>query len=105
LDTTWNIIDNPKELKKLSIEELPLLAQEIRENIIKTVSNNGGHLASNLGVVELTLALHYVFDTPKDKIIWDVGHQCYAHKMITGRGDRFDSLLSGQRKLCMGSGT
>jgi 1-deoxy-D-xylulose-5-phosphate synthase len=92
LDTTWNIIDNPKELKKLSIEELPLLAQEIRENIIKTVSNNGGHLASNLGVVELTLALHYVFDTPKDKIIWDVGHQCYAHKMITGRGDRFDSL-------------
>ncbi|MGQ9617949.1 MAG: 1-deoxy-D-xylulose-5-phosphate synthase [Candidatus Aminicenantia bacterium] len=85
-------IDSPSDLKKLSFEELLLLAQEIREEIIKVVSENGGHLSTNLGVVELTLALHLVFDAPKDKIIWDVGHQCYAHKLLTGRREKFTTL-------------
>ena len=82
----------PEELRKLPKEELPALAEEIREKIIDTVSKNGGHLASNLGTVELTLALHYAFDTPRDTLVFDVGHQCYAHKLITGRGDSFDTL-------------
>lgn len=85
-------IDSPKDLKKLSLEELGELAAEIRKKIIETVSRTGGHLAPNLGVVELTLALHYVFDAPKDKILWDVGHQSYTHKLITGRRDRFYTL-------------
>lgn len=85
-------INCPAELKDLSISELETLAAEIRQKIIKTVSKTGGHLAPSLGVVELTLALHYVFNAPKDKIIWDVGHQCYAHKLITGRRDAFDTL-------------
>ena len=78
-------INSPEDLKKLNIEEKNKLEQEIREYILKVVSENGGHLASNLGVVELTLALHSVFDMPQDKIIWDVGHQSYVHKIITGR--------------------
>ena len=85
-------INSPKDLKKLSLKELNSLAGEIRELIIKTVSKTGGHLASSLGAVELTLALHYVFDTPKDKLVWDVGHQTYAHKIITGRRDQFHTL-------------
>ena len=86
------MINNPADLRKLSEEELPRLAAEIREEIIQTVSLNGGHLAPSLGVVELTIALHYVFDTPRDRIVWDVGHQAYAHKILTGRRDRFPSL-------------
>ena len=82
----------PSDLKKLSVEELEQLAGEIRTMMIQVVSKNGGHLASNLGVVELTLALHYVFNTPADKIIWDVSHQCYPHKIVTGRRDRFPTL-------------
>lgn len=85
-------IDSPQDLKGLSLEELKALASELREEIITVVSRNGGHLAPNLGVVELSLALHYVFDTPTDKIIWDVGHQAYAHKLITGRRGRFHTL-------------
>lgn len=85
-------INNPKDLKNLKISQLKVLAEEIREVIIDTVAKNGGHLAPNLGVVELTLALHYVFDSPQDKIIWDVGHQCYAHKLITGRREKFHTL-------------
>lgn len=85
-------INAPSDLKKLSLEELTQLAAEVREKIIETVSKTGGHLAPNLGVVELTLALHYVFDAPRDKIIWDVGHQSYTHKLITGRRDRFHTL-------------
>jgi 1-deoxy-D-xylulose-5-phosphate synthase len=85
-------IDNPADLKKLEIEDLEPLAAEIRNLIIKTVSQNGGHLAPSLGVVELTIALHYVFNSPQDKIIWDVGHQAYAHKIITGRRCRFHTL-------------
>lgn len=92
-------ICSPDDLAKLSIEELDVLAQEIRDLMIQTVSHNGGHLASNLGVVELTLALHKVFDTPRDKIVFDVGHQSYVHKILTGRRDSFASLRT-YKGLC-----
>ncbi len=85
-------IDSPADLKGLKLADLEILAGEIRELIIETVSRNGGHLAPSLGVVELSIALHYVFDSPRDKIIWDVGHQAYAHKIITGRRDKFHTL-------------
>jgi 1-deoxy-D-xylulose-5-phosphate synthase len=85
-------IEGPGDLKKLNISELSALADEIRDFIIDTVSKTGGHLSSNLGVVELTIALHLVFDTPRDKIIWDVGHQSYTHKILTGRRNRFETL-------------
>jgi 1-deoxy-D-xylulose-5-phosphate synthase len=85
-------INGPADLKILGLDKLDELAGEIRKLIIETVSKNGGHLAPSLGVVELTIALHYVFDAPKDKIVWDVGHQSYAHKIITGRRDKFHTL-------------
>ncbi len=85
-------ISSPADLRQLSVEHLPHLAQEIREVIINTVAHTGGHLSPNLGVVELTIALHYIFDTPEDKILWDVGHQCYAHKLLTGRCEIFPTL-------------
>ncbi len=85
-------IDSPADLKKLRLSQLPYLAQELRELIIHTVAETGGHLAPNLGVIELTLALHYVFESPRDKIVWDVGHQCYAHKLLTGRREKFHTL-------------
>ncbi len=85
-------IDSPADVKKLNISETAVLAEEIREKLIDTLSVNGGHVASNLGVVELTLALHRVFDLPNDSIIFDVGHQCYVHKLLTGRKNRFDTL-------------
>ena len=87
-------IHSPRDLDKLSYDQLEQLAKEIREVMITTVSENGGHLASNLGVVELTLALHRVFRMPEDKIVFDVGHQSYVHKLITGRYDRFSTLRS-----------
>ncbi len=85
-------IDNPSDLKGLTKQELVQLAAELRQELVATVTANGGHLASNLGVVELTIALHRVFDSPRDKIIWDVGHQSYVHKMLTGRRQQFASL-------------
>ena len=85
-------VNSPKDLKQLSMKNLSQLAEEMRDLIIDVVSKNGGHLSSNLGVVELTIALHYVFEAPQDKIIWDVGHQCYAHKILTGRKDQFWTL-------------
>ena len=85
-------INNPNDLKKLKKDDLPLLAAEIRKLIIETVSKTGGHLASSLGVVELTIALHYIFDAPDDKIIWDVGHQAYTHKILTERKSKFHTL-------------
>ncbi|MBP5662422.1 MAG: 1-deoxy-D-xylulose-5-phosphate synthase, partial [Clostridia bacterium] len=85
-------IQSPADLKRLSVAELESLASEIRQEIIETTLKNGGHLASNLGAVELTLALHYVFDTPVDKLVFDVGHQCYTHKLITGRYSSFSAL-------------
>ncbi|RMD65602.1 MAG: 1-deoxy-D-xylulose-5-phosphate synthase, partial [Planctomycetota bacterium] len=86
-------IQSPADLKKLPLEKLPQLAQEIRQAIIEQVSRSGGHLAPNLGVVELTIALHYVFDFSHDRLLFDVGHQCYPHKLLTGR----QALLSGLR--------
>ncbi len=87
-------IHSPADLKKLPSESLSVLAHEIRSFLIEKVNANGGHLASNLGVVELSIALHRVFDSPRDHIIWDVGHQCYAHKLLTGRAELFDTLRS-----------
>ena len=84
-----NKIDSPADLKKLQPEELPAVCAELRQFIIEALSKNPGHLASSLGAIELTVALHYVFDTPQDKLVWDVGHQAYAHKILTGRRDRF----------------
>ncbi len=85
-------INSPVDLKKLKREHLPTLAEEIRDTLLQGISKTGGHLGSNLGVVELTLAMHYVFDSPIDKFVWDVGHQSYVHKLLTGRKDQFDSL-------------
>ncbi|MFZ2042265.1 MAG: 1-deoxy-D-xylulose-5-phosphate synthase [Desulfobacterales bacterium] len=92
-------IDSPDDLKTLSRKQLPILAAEIRQQIVEVVSHTGGHLAPSLGAVELAIAIHYVFDTPVDKLIWDVGHQAYAHKLLTGRRDRF-STLRQFRGLC-----
>jgi 1-deoxy-D-xylulose-5-phosphate synthase len=89
-------LNSPQDLKKISLEQLPQLASEIRQRIIEVVSSTGGHLASSLGAVELTIALHYCLDTPRDKIIWDVGHQAYAHKILTGRNKDFNSLRQYQ---------
>ncbi|MCZ8176924.1 MAG: 1-deoxy-D-xylulose-5-phosphate synthase [Burkholderiaceae bacterium] len=85
-------IDSPADLRRLSRGELPALAAELREFVLQTVSQTGGHLGSNLGTVELTIALHYVFDTPRDRLVWDVGHQTYPHKVLTGRRDRMHTL-------------
>ena len=98
-------VNYPEDLKKLNIEEKNTLSEEIREKIISTVSNTGGHLASNLGVVELTMAIHSVFNAPFDKIIWDVGHQTYVHKILTGRKDKLSTLrqmdgIAGFPKTC-----
>ncbi len=89
-------IDSPIDLKKLPVELLPQLAMEIREFLISTLSHTGGHLGGNLGVVELSLALHYVFDSPTDKIVWDVAHQCYVHKMLTGRRKEMPTIRQYQ---------
>src|SRR5205814_4026086 len=88
-------IENPEELRRLEIGELRQLADELRQETISAVSVTGGHLGAGLGVVELTVALHYVFDTPRDKLLWDVGHQAYPHKILTGRRDRIRTLRQG----------
>ena len=85
-------IEYPRDMRKLTIDELPQLAREIREEVISVVSEVGGHFASTLGAVELTLALHYVFNTPEDRIVWDTGHQTYAHKLICGRRNRLATI-------------
>ncbi|HHY85563.1 MAG TPA: 1-deoxy-D-xylulose-5-phosphate synthase [Verrucomicrobia bacterium] len=87
-----DMVDEPKHLKKLTIDQMRQLAEEIRHELITVLSKNGGHLGPNLGVVELTLALHHVFETPKDKFVWDVSHQVYVHKLLTGRKDRFHTI-------------
>ena len=91
-ETNYNLLNSikwPADLRKLSVDQLPLLCDELRNDIVKEVSMNPGHLASSLGVVELTVALHYVFNTPDDRIVWDVGHQAYGHKILTGRREAF----------------
>ena len=85
-------IDGPEDVKKVKREDLPLLAEEVRETLLQTISQTGGHLSSNLGVVELTIAMHYAFNSPRDKFVWDVGHQSYVHKLLTGRRDRFHTV-------------
>ncbi len=85
-----NKIDSSADVRKLEVSELPLLCAEIRDFMIRQLAINPGHLGSSLGAVELAVAIHYVFDTPNDKLVWDVGHQAYTHKIITGRKDCFD---------------
>lgn len=92
MPTILEAIKEPSDLRKLSAQELTILSREIRQTLIETVTNNGGHLASNLGVVELTIALHRFFSSPTDKVLWDVGHQSYVHKLLTGRQDYFSML-------------
>ena len=87
-----DMVDGPEHVKKLTLAQLQQLAEEIRHELITVLSKNGGHLGPNLGVVELTLALHRVFTTPKDKFVWDVSHQVYVHKLLTGRKDRFHTI-------------
>src|SRR6476659_2717502 len=87
-------LDSPLQVKKLTLDQLQVLAAEVRQEMITVLAKNGGHLGPNLGVVELTLALHYVFNTPKDKFVWDVSHQIYVHKLLTGRKDRFHTIRS-----------
>src|SRR5881275_2785168 len=87
-----DMVDSPEHVKKLKLDQLQQLAGEIRHELITVLSKNGGHLGPNLGVVELTIALHRVFSTPKDKFVWDVSHQSYVHKLITGRKDRFHTI-------------
>ena len=90
-----NNINFPSDLRKLSEHYLQKVSDEVREEMISAVSETGGHLGAGLGVVELTVALHYVFDTPNDKLIWDVGHQSYPHKILTGRKNKIRSLRQG----------
>jgi len=115
MTTILETINSPADLKKLSMPELKQLANELRTFIIDNVSKTGGHLSSSLGTVELAIAIHYVFDTPEDRLVWDVGHQAYAHKILTGRRDRMSTLrqykgLSGFPKRsespydCFGTG-
>src|SRR3989338_1599525 len=95
LETTYPLlsrVDSPADLRQLDEDSLPPLADELRRYLIDTVSRTGGHLASSLGTVELTLALHYVFNTPEDRLVWDVGHQTYPHKILTGRRDRMKTM-------------
>lgn len=92
MDKILDNINSPQDLKKLNLNEKEKLADELREELINKVSKTGGHLASNLGVVELTIGLHSVFNTPDDKIIWDVGHQTYIHKILTGRRSKMNTL-------------
>ena len=91
-----NTINDPADLRKLDRRQLPQLAAELREFLIDSVSKTGGHLSSNLGTVELTIALHYVFDTPHDRLVWDVGHQTYGHKILTGRREGMSRLRMWQ---------
>ena len=88
-------VDTPADLRRLAPDQLRQLADELREEMISAVGATGGHLGSGLGVVELTVAIHYVFDTPRDRLVWDVGHQAYPHKIITGRRDRIRTLRQG----------
>ena len=87
-----NSINIPEDLRKLEVQDLRTVCTEVREFLIDCVSKTGGHLGAGLGTVELTVALHYVFQTPEDKLVWDVGHQAYPHKILTGRKDRMETM-------------
>jgi 1-deoxy-D-xylulose-5-phosphate synthase len=92
MESLLDLIQSPAQLRKLSREQLPILAAELRERLLQSVASTGGHLSANLGTIELTIALHYVFNTPEDRLVWDVGHQTYPHKILTGRAERMGSL-------------
>src|ERR1043165_10124444 len=92
-------LESQDDLRSLRRDQLPQLAQEIRDRLIEACSITGGHIGASLGVVELAIALLYEFDSPRDKIVWDVGHQAYAWKLLTGRNDRFDTLRSEERRV------
>ena len=92
MTTLLDTIHSPADLRQLKRGDLPQLARELREFIVESVSKTGGHFASNLGSVELTVALHYVFNTPDDRLVWDVGHQTYPHKILTGRRERMHTM-------------
>ena len=92
MDRLLEQINDPADLRRLDADKLPQLARELREFILSSVSRTGGHLSSNLGTVELAIALHYVFDTPRDRLVWDVGHQTYPHKILTGRREGMANL-------------
>ena len=92
-------INFPDDIRRFKVNELDLIAKELREKTIDAVSKTGGHLGAGLGVIELTIALHYIFDTPKDKLIWDVGHQTYPHKILTGRKQKIECLQHQTRPL------
>ncbi|MEC8988902.1 MAG: 1-deoxy-D-xylulose-5-phosphate synthase N-terminal domain-containing protein, partial [Verrucomicrobiota bacterium] len=87
-----DMVDHPAHVKKLTVDQLEKLAEELREELIHGLAKHGGHLGPNLGVVELTLAMHRVFETPKDKFVWDVSHQSYVHKLLTGRKEQFRTI-------------
>ena len=98
MNKKYKYLDNinfPSDIKKLSQSQLRILANELRDELIDVVSETGGHLGAGLGVVELTVVLHYIFNTPSDKLIWDVGHQTYPHKILTGRKDKIRTLRKG----------
>src|SRR5690242_17275927 len=88
-------IETPADLRRVPDDQLPAVADELRQYLIEAVASSGGHFGAGLGVVELTVALHHVFDTPNDRLVWDVGHQCYPHKIVTGRRDRIRALRMG----------
>ena len=88
-------VGNPSDIRNFSVKQLKQLAKELRDDTVRSVSITGGHLGASLGVVELTIAIHHVFDTPRDRLIWDVGHQCYPHKILTGRRNRMHTLRQG----------
>src|SRR3954468_3633393 len=88
-------IESPEDLRRFPDDELPAIADELRRYLIEAVASSGGHFGAGLGVVELTVALHHVFDTPRDRLVWDVGHQCYPHKILTGRRDRITTIKMG----------
>ena len=92
---SYDTIKSPADLRRIDVEQLQQVADELRAETISTVAATGGHLGASLGVVELTVALHYVFDTPNDRVLWDVGHQAYPHKILTGRRDRIRTLRQG----------
>jgi len=100
-----NTIASPADLRRLPRDELPRLAAELRDFVLQSVSRTGGHLSSNLGTVELTIALHYVFNTPYDRLVWDVGHQTYPHKILTGRRERMARCASSVASAAFRGGT
>lgn len=94
-------VNTPAELKKLELHQLPLLADELREYLLYSVGQSGGHFGAGLGVIELTIALHYVYDTPEQKLVWDVGHQAYPHKILTGRREQLTTIRQENGLACL----